>query len=56
MMYYGNILKLMDTINEWNEKLKSLLAGKTDNVFIGMLVIGAAFIITGWAINYFSKR
>ena len=56
MMNYGYILKLMDTINEWNEKLKSLLAGKTDNVFVGTLIIGAIFVISAWAINYFSKR
>lgn len=56
MMYYGNILKLMDTINEWNEKLRDITTGKTDNVFVGTLIIGAIFVISAWAINYFSKR
>ena len=56
MLNYASILGIVDTLNEWNEKLRNFTTGKTDNVFIGTLIIGVVFVVSAWAISYFGKH
>ena len=56
MLNYANIIGIVDTLNEWNEKLRNFTTGKTDNVFVGTLIIGGVFVVSAWAISYFGKH
>lgn len=53
-MFY--VLGLMDTINDWNEKLNSFAAGHMDNVWVGALVVGLVFVIAAWGIRTLNKK
>lgn len=53
---YFNILGLMDTLNDWNEKLNKFFAENGDNVFVGTLIVGGIFLVGFWAIRVFNKR
>lgn len=53
---YTYILGLMDTINEWNEKLNNFVSGRMDNVAVGTVVIGVILVISVWGINELNKR
>ena len=53
---YFNILGLMDTLNDWNEKLNKFFAENGDNVFVGTLIVGGIFLVGFWAIRAFNKR
>ena len=56
LLNYANIIGIVDTLNEWNEKLRNFTTGKTDNVFVGTLIIGGIFVVSAWAISYFGKH
>ncbi len=53
---YPLILSLTDRLNELNEKINGLLAGKTDNVVVGTIIMGAILVVTFWAINELNKK
>lgn len=46
MNWYPQILGVMDTLNEWNDKLNELLSGKLDNVGTGLVVMGVILFVT----------
>ncbi len=55
MNYYPLILGLIDILNDWNEKLNSLVEGRLDNVLVGTIVLVAIFVISAWGINTLNK-
>ena len=56
MKYYPLILGIMDTINEWNDKLNDWASKYLDNVGVGTLVVGAVFVIGAWGISVLNKK
>ena len=50
------VLGLMDTLNDWNEKLNAFASGHMDSVWIGVLVVGLAFVIAAWGIRTLNKK
>lgn len=56
MNFYPYILGIMDTLNEWNEKLNDFAANHMDNVGTGTLILGAIFIISFWGIKELNKK
>ncbi len=55
MIYYPYILGIIDILNDWNEKLNQMLAGKVDNVIVGTIIIGVILLIASWGINTLNK-
>ena len=53
--YYPQILRIVERLNELNEKINSFLGDKTDNVFVGTLIFGAIIAITFWGIRELNK-
>lgn len=54
--YYPLILGIMDTLEDWNEKLNAFASGHMDNVLVGALMVGAILIVSFWGINTLNKR
>ncbi len=55
-MIYPYILGLMDTLNEWNEKLNDFAGSHMDNVAVGTVVVAAVFVIAAWGIKELNKK
>lgn len=53
---YPSILGIIDTLNEWNEKLNGIAGGKLNNVAFGTAVVGIVFAISAWGINTLNKK
>lgn len=56
MNSFPYILGIMDTLNDWNDKLNSIFEGKGDNVLVGALIAGAALLVGIWGINTLNKK
>ena len=56
MNYYPYILGIMDTINDWNEKIKAFATGNSNNVVFATVFVIGIFAVAGWAINFFNKK
>jgi len=57
MYKYGlQILGIVDTLNDWNEKLSGLASKYMDNVGVGILLIGGALFISFLGINALNKK
>ena len=54
--YYSQILSLMDTLNEWNEKLNSFAASHMDNVWVGVAIGAGLLVLAIWGINVLNKK
>lgn len=54
--YYPYILGIIDTLNDWNEKLNSFSAEHLDNAGIGTAVVIGIFIISAWVISALNKK
>lgn len=54
--YYSQILSLMDTLNEWNEKLNSFAASHMDNVWVGTVIGGGLLVLAIWGINALNRK
>ena len=54
--YYPYIIGIMDTLNDWNEKLNGFAAEHMDNVWVGAAAVGILFIIAAWGVNTLNKR
>ena len=54
--YYPYILGIMDTINDWNEKLNNFASGHMDNVWVGAAALGIILVVSFWGINTLNKR
>ncbi len=53
---YIQILGIMDTLNEWNEKLNQFAGKHMDNVLVGTLILFAIIIVAFWAIGALNKK
>lgn len=53
---YPSILGIIDTLNEWNEKLNGIAGSKLNNVAFGTVVVGLVFAISVWGINTLNKK
>ena len=54
--YYSQILSLMDTLNEWNEKLNSFAASHMDNVWVGTVIGAGLLVLAIWGINALNRK
>lgn len=54
--YYPLILGIMDTLNEWNDKLNAFAGEHMDNVLVGALMVGALLFIGCWGVNELNKK
>jgi hypothetical protein len=54
--YYPLILGIMDTIDDWNEKLNSFAASHMDNVWFGAAAVGVIFLVGCWGVNTLNKK
>ena len=55
-MMYPYILGIIDTLNEWNEKLNDWAGGHMDNVAIGTVIVFGLFLIGAWGIRELNKK
>ena len=53
---YPQILGIVDTLNDWNEKLNSMTEGKLDNVLVGSLIVIVLFVVGAWGISALNKK
>ncbi len=56
MMWYPYILGLLDTLNDWDQKLKEMTTGNSNNVIFATAFIAGIFVVSAWAINFFNKK
>jgi len=53
---YIQILGIMDTLNDWNEKLNEFAGKNLDNVLVGTLLLFAIIAVAFWAIGALNKH
>ena len=54
--YYPYILGVIDTINDWNEKLNGLASTYLDNAGVGTIVVIGIFIVSAYVISALNKK
>ena len=54
--YYSQILSLMDTLNDWNEKLDKFAKVHMDNVWVGTAIGAGLLILTIWGIGILYRK
>lgn len=54
--YYPMILGLVDTLNEWNEKLNGWASSHMDNVWFGIAILAGILLVSFWGIGTLNKR
>ncbi len=54
--YYPLMLGIMDTLEEWNEKLNAFTGEHMDNALVGALIVGILLIIGCWGVNELNKK
>ena len=52
---YALILGLMDTLNDWNDKLNGFANDHMDNVAIGTVIVGVLIVIAFWGVQTLNK-
>ena len=56
MNNYIQIIGIIDTLNDWNEKLNSYASEHLDSVLVGTLILFGLVAVSFWAIGMFSKK
>ena len=51
-----NILGLMDTLNDWNDKLNKFASEHMDNVAVGAGILLLLVVVAVWGIRTFNKK
>lgn len=54
--YYPQILGIVDTLNDLNEKLDRWAGKHMDNVGVGTALLGVILLVSFWAIGALNKR
>ena len=54
--FYPQVLGIMDTLNEWNEKLNEFAGKNLDNVLVGTALLFGIIIVAFWAIGALNKK
>ena len=54
--FYPYILGIIDTLNDWNEKLNGFAADNLDNAAVGTAVVIVIFIISAYVISALNKK
>ncbi len=54
--FYPYILGIIDTLNDWNEKLNGFAADHLDNAGVGTAVVIGIFIISAYVISALNKK
>mgnify|MGYP000001294993 FL=1 len=54
--FYPLILGIMDTLNDWNDKLNALAADKLDNVWVGTLILGILIVVAFFGVQTLNKK
>lgn len=52
-LYIGGII---DTLNDWNEKLNKIASTHMDSVWTGVIILGILIVVAVFGINTFNKR
>lgn len=53
---YPLILGIMDTLNDWNDKLNAFSAEKLDNVWIGTALLGILIVVAFFGVQSLNKK
>ena len=56
LQFFPYILGIIDTLNDWNEKLNSFASSHLDNAFVGTVVVIGVFIVSAWGIKTLNKK
>ena len=54
--YYPLILGIIDTLNDWNDKLDDFAASHMDSVGVGTAILGVILVVSVWGINTLNKK
>lgn len=54
--FYPLILGIMDTLNDWNDKLNALATDKLDNVWVGTLILGILIVVAFFGVQTLNKK
>ncbi len=54
--FFSLILGIMDTLNNWNDKLNAFAADKLDNVWTGTLIVGLLIIVAFFGVQSLNKK
>lgn len=50
------LLSLMDTLNDWNEKFNKFAEAHMDNVWVGVAIGAGLLVLAIWGINVLNKK
>lgn len=50
------VLSIVDTLNEWTEKLNAFTASHMDNVWTGAAIFGIILFVAIWGVRTLNKK
>ena len=56
MINYYQLLSIMDTLNDWNEKFNKFAEARMDNVWVGVAIGAGLLVLAIWGINVLNKK
>ena len=56
MINYYQLLSIMDTLNDWNEKINKFAEARMDNVWVGVAIGAGLLVLAIWGINVLNKK
>ena len=56
MTNYYQLLSIMDTLNDWNEKINKFAEARMDNVWVGTVIGGGLLVLAIWGINALNRK
>ncbi len=54
--FFPLLLGVMDTLNDWNEKLNNFVGNHMNNVAVGTAIVGIIFVVSVWGVNTLNKK
>lgn len=54
--YYPMVLGIIDTLNDWNEKLNRWAGSHMDSVWFGIAILAGILVVSFWGIGVLNKR
>ena len=54
--FYPLILGIMDTLNDWNDKLNDIEADKIDNIWVGTIILGILIVVEFFGVQTLNKK
>ena len=56
VQYFPMVLGIIDTLNDWNEKLEGWASSHMDNVWFGIAILAGILVVSFWGIGALNKR